>query len=897
MLVSWIVFFMVSWRVSGFRLPAAAPLRRASIFAGRLSDLNEEQVIAVTAPVQHICIHAGPGSGKTRVLVHRIAHLLQEEGIPPREILAVTFTRKAATEMKERIGELVGQHSLKRLTVCTLHSFCCMVLRMSYSAALKDDDGDDSDQGDLGDEVLLNNLDASFSIYDSDDTKKVIKNLVLAEGGNLEACPPGKIQEYISVIKREGLVHLVQEPSKLRATARARGLGHLDPDLLIVSARLLSSYQGYLRYVNARDFDDLILDALEIIQASRHVSVRVKSRFKHILVDEWQDVDKVQYALLTHLVDTDPAHKSVTHRGRMQAEKSLFVVGDPHQTIYSWRGADALNMENFQRHYPSCLTFYLLRNYRSAKTIVAASQGILAGAEDGVGGKAFPVVCDESVTRDESDAYAVQVVNTFKDEPQAEYVAKLVEYLQRTPPVPGTPTTEPPTVAILYRRHNLSPAIEQALILRRVRYALWGGPGLLGRKSVKDLLSYVRLLVNPHDMEALRRTINFPPRGVGSSTQDAFFDLANRLSADRSALKLLVELGEGKYKPAAKSKSQEDKKKSTGKDRKKEEVDDPSAKEPELDLTPRQIKALRIAGSVFAELQTLIQNWSGSMDKLLEDIIEVSGLKTRAEQVLRTEDDERVAQARLKAYSRKSSSPQPEQQQQKVAGGISPELLQVLQLAREFEKDGSLSLETTLMELQSEAEAGAGAGTGAGTGAESLSASSSLPADRRIQLFLDMLQLHATELDDSLTNRADHPEADAVEKTVNKVKLMTLHAAKGLEFDYVIIIGLEEGCLPSSFRKRDDGDGDDAVEALQSENLECVDAAAGDDKQQGEDLALKSFVEEERRLLYVGMTRAKKKLVLLYRSRMSLGNGGAMPLRPSRFLKDIPMDVPFLKTK
>lgn len=893
MVGSWLVLLVVTCCVAGFRSPHAALLRHKSLFARGVSDLNEEQVVAVTAPVQHICVHAGPGSGKTRVLVHRIAYLLQEEDISPREILAVTFTRKAATEMKERIGELVGQDSLKRLTVCTLHSFCCMVLRMSHSAAHKDDDRDDSDQGDLDDEVLLNNLDGSFSIYDSDDTKKIIKNLVLAEGGDLEEWSPGQILECISVIKREGLVHLVQEPSKLQATARARDLGHLDPDLLIVSARLLPSYQSYLRYVNARDFDDLILDALELIQASRRVSARVKSRFKHILVDEWQDVDKVQYALLTRLVDTDPAHKSVSLRGRMQADKSLFVVGDPHQTIYSWRGADALNMENFQRDHPSCLTFYLVRNYRSAKTIVAASQGILAGAEDGVGGKAFPVVCDESVPKDESDADAVQVVNTFKDETQAEYVAKLVQYLQRTQPVPGTLTTEPPTVAILYRRHNLSPAIEQALILRGVRYALWGGPGLLGRKSVKDLLSYVRLLVNPRDMEALRRTINFPPRGVGSSTQDAFFDLANRLSADRSALKLLVELGEGKYKPSAKSKGQEDEK-STGKDRKKGEPDGPSAKEPELDLTPRQMKALRTAGAVFAKLQALIQDWSGSMDKLLEDIIEVSGLKTRAEQVLQAEDDERVAQARLKGSSRKSSSPQPEQQQ-KGAGGTNFELLQVLQLAREFEKDGSLSLETTLMEMQSEAEAQAG--EGAGTGIESLSASSSLPADRRIQLFLDMLQLHATELDDAWADHADHPEAHAVEKTVNKVKLMTLHAAKGLEFDYVMIIGLEESCLPSSFRKRGEGGGDDADEALQLENFKGIDVAAGDDKQQGEDVALKNFVDEERRLLYVGMTRAKKKLVLLYRSRKSLGNGGSMPLRPSRFLKDIPMDVPFVKWK
>jgi len=964
------------------------------LFTKLRMSLNVEQTRAVTAPVMDVCVHAGPGSGKTRVLVHRVARLLQEEAIEARSILAVTFTRKAAVEMKERIGALVGQSVLKQLTVCTLHSFCCMALR-AYAPSTGRDDGLD-DEGNIfkASGGFFNNLDKNFSVYDGDDGKRVIKSVLESLGVDMERdFPPSLVQEVISLWKREGLAQALEQAfdhSKVWSgqgdkddiirsscsTARTHGFD-LSLSSAEVMAEVLSKYQKLLRFSNARDFDDIICDTLSLLQSDEPTAARLRSRYKHVLVDEWQDVDKTQYALLTALADSS-GQWVLSPTGNKQSFKSIFVVGDPQQTIYSWRGADPTNMEKLKRDLPSTAAFFLETNYRSLPAIVAASRGVIAplrakysllppSSSDVADGEQLAAAAasalaaadvateTETVTdtntvnttppETEQGPPAVEVVNTYKDDEQAEFVAHMTQYLlsQRLPSELGRGGAEAeagaegsayPTVAILYRRHSLSAPIEHALILRGVPYVLVGGVGLLGRKSVKDLLSYLRLLVNPRDTEALRRTINFPPRGVGASTQQAFFDMAGRV--DRPVLDMLLELGEQqaeKEKEAAlalaleeaEAESSDDSgsgKKKKRKPRKKKAEESGDEPPDALQLSSRQVKALGSAGTVFMDLQQLAQTWSGSIEQLLKDVLDVSGLRQRAKQAQEEEDALALAgEVRLRPSSSAAALQSKSKGKSASSGGkgvgqaegrVNRELEMLLLLAREFEAE--LAAE--------EASLAAIANPSPSPSADDQSSSSSAPAPAlaRIQQFLDMLQLHAQEHEElppapdgsspSTTARSSRSAQQAPHKR-EPVKLMSLHACKGLEFDCVLIVGLEERNLPSLRGARNSLDAGEVLVAAQADaedDDEGETEAEGGEDEEAAAAAVPAAVpavtgveddrhlDEERRLLYVGMTRAKKRLLLVYRSRMSVGlYGGSTKLMPSRFLRDLPLDVPFVR--
>ena len=718
-------------------------------------SLNVEQARAVNAPVMDICVHAGPGSGKTRVLVHRVARLLQEEAVEASSILAVTFTRKAAVEMKVRIGALVGQSVLKQLTVCTLHSFCCMALRAYAPSTGHDDNLDDGNI--FKARGFFNNLDKNFSVYDGDDGKRVVKSVLESLGVDIEKdFPPSLVQEVISLWKREGLAHALElafdlskvQPGQedkdvvIRAACSIARTHGFDVSLASteVMAEVLSKYQKLLCFSNARDFDDIICDTLSLLQSDEPTAARLRSRYKHVLVDEWQDVDKTQYALLTALADSS-GQWVLSPTGNKQSFKSIFVVGDPQQTIYSWRGADPTNMEKLKRDLPSAAAFFLETNYRSLPPIVAASRGVIAPLRAKYSRMPFPTSdvaggdqptgtaasADAAVTGMDPDKSTppaeaeqgppvVEVVNTYKDDDQAEFVAHMTQYLlsQRFPTGLGPGESEKenvaassahPTVAILYRRHSLSAPIENALILRGVPYVLIGGVGLLGRKSVKDLLSYLRLLLNPRDTEALRRTINFPPRGVGASTQQAFFEMAGRV--DRPVLDMLLELGEQqaeKEKEAAlalaleeadaESSDDNSSKKKKRKPRKKAEEGGGDEPPDALQLSSRQVKALGSAGAVFMALQKLTQTWSGSIEQLLKDVLDVSGLRQRAKQEENEEDALALGQVRLRPSSSAAALQGKRKGKGASSGGegvgqaegrVNRELEMLLLLAREFE--------------------------------------------------------------------------------------------------------------------------------------------------------------------------------------------------------------------
>ena len=800
-----------------------------------LDDLNEEQLAAVQSPVGNVRVCAGPGSGKTRVLVHRIAHLLQNEDIDPGEILAVTFTRKAAIEMKERVGNLVGKDVLKRLTVCTLHSFCCMALRIASNNRNDEEEGEGRGAN--------SNLDSSFSIYDGDDSRKLIRSIMQSMTLREELLGPAQMQEYISLLKREGY-----SPAIPIETFPASS--QLRPEVLDLAKEVLEQYTMLMRFSNARDFDDLICDTLALLRSSSSAAVRLKNRYNHVLVDEWQDVDKSQYALLTELVTADP-RKVLTREGTLRNEKSLFVVGDPQQTIYSWRGADPLNIQKFEADYQGCTRYDLKKNYRSVQGIVNAASGVMASTKQQQQQQLLHQSPEDGSPPDDS----VQVVNTFKDETQAEFVAQMASYMLHS-----REASRPVSLAVLYRRHSLSAPIESALIRHGLPYAILGGPGLLGRKNVKDLCAYLRLLVNPFDTEALRRTINNPPRGVGKACEDLFFTTYGASpSVNTPLLDMLIDLGESNLLEEEEKKKKKGEEGGAGQKKKKaKEMESTSGA-----LTTRQKKALGGAGRVFASLRQLLTTWTGPLEELLLQVLTISGLKERAECVVAADDNEKKLNRQRGLKARKT-----------VAG--TKELDQLLLLAREYEKN-----------LEAEVEAAPMAGE------EDMTTPAVIAATYRVQLFLDMLQLHAEEEEEEEEEEkeaeegsegsegSEGPEGVGGENRVappshkgGKIKLMTLHAAKGLEFDCVMIVGLEETCLPATaggFFGRAD---------KRKDNDEDADKAR---------LAEENFIDEERRLLYVGMTRARKKLLLLYRSRISLGGSGSrqIPVKPSRFLKSL----------
>jgi len=662
-----------------------------------------------------------------------------------------------------------------------------------------------------------------------------------------------------------------------------------------------------LRINNAKDFDDLIIDTLELLELDGDEGKAIKKRYSHVLCDEWQDVDKSQYMLLKLLVSSDTQNK-----------RSLFVVGDSYQTIYSWRGADHRNMDKFSQDFPACLSFRLTVNYRSDQEIVRASKSLIINGKKLMISKKKPEEVKEEdlkikkneINQEFSDSFfleggnaledvlggdtkssnkgpAVVVTSAFRDEEQAEYVAHMIHYMLSTDQVDAR------EVAIMYRRHSQSTALEAALLARKVPYSVVGGTGVTDRKEVKDALAYLRLLTNPYDGEALKRVINYPPRGVGLTTQDVFFSAHFNISHpqirkceeeyininEKTFLKeneltivdLLIQLGIS-MDIKTKEKEKEKELKLRGKKGSKKSDDDyylraargvsTDVRTPDDDtniggtsaqsdmtvgstvdlFTPRQLKALGSASKVISDLQGLVMCWEGGIAELVDIVLVKSGLRAYLEQQTGLTDKEKS---------------------QKLA-----RFTQLISLARRFDHD----FETE--DLTTQGEGG---------------------ARERLRSYLDTFQLTANGegeetgdgdiIDDVYSdmdmktydiNNRNMIQQKKKEMAEQSVKLLTLHASKGLEFDCVFICGVEEGFLPShasiSRLVVSDERHDEGLKVTIDESNEFQ-------------------LEEERRLLYVGMTRARRKLFLTYRERIDLGNGKLIPVSPSRFLKDLPPDI------
>ncbi|MFQ5689871.1 MAG: ATP-dependent helicase [Gemmatimonadota bacterium] len=630
------------------------------------SDLNPEQLQAVEHDGGPLLVLAGAGSGKTRVLTARVVRLIQAGGVPPHRLLAVTFTNKAAGEMRERIGRQLGRDT-RGLWIGTFHSIAARLLR---------NEADRTRRG------------RAFSIYDEEDALRAIRAAMEEVGLDLQRWSPGAIRSRIS-----GAKSALQAPSAYVAGAF---------DLLSKAvAEVYPVYDRLLERRNAYDFDDLLFHAVRLLEGDAEVRSRYATRFLHVLVDEYQDTNHAQYRMI---------------RALAREHGNVCVVGDDDQSIYGWRGADLRNILDFERDFGGATVVRLERNYRSTARILEVANAVISHNH-----RRKP----KRLRTTRPPGEAVLVVHAADEKREAMWTARELRSFAGVHRVGDC--------AILYRTNAQSRAYEEALRQAGLPYRIVGGVPFYARREIKDVLAYLRLIVNPLDDAAFERAIAWPRRGVGRVTLE-------RLRAARTP-------GGGLLQVAARA----------------EEVDE---------VPVSGAKALARFAASLEELRELQSD--APVRSVLEECIRIFGLAS----------------------------------------------------ALEEEEGGAERLEN-LAELISTAAA-----------FDPAEVEEAVEGSSELELYLQSVSLRA--------------EIDDVELGEDAVTLMTVHNAKGLEFPFVFLGGLEEGLFPLSRALEDNGD-----------------------------------VEEERRLFYVGVTRARERLYLTYADRRWRA-GFARSSAPSSFLDELP---------
>ncbi|HUV93603.1 MAG TPA: UvrD-helicase domain-containing protein [Anaerolineae bacterium] len=636
-----------------------------------VEGLNPAQAQAVQAVDGPVLVLAGPGSGKTRVLTHRIAYLIRARGVRPYHILAVTFTNKAAREMVSRLTQLIGS-DVSRLTIGTFHATCARILRR---------------------EARHVGLDSSFVIYDQDDQRRLVASILKDLELDTAMYRPASVLNAISRAKNDLITAQTYSPPTYWHEA---------------VARVFEQYEKEKAKNNALDFDDLLLKAEELFRVCEEVRDRYRNRYSYMLVDEFQDTNKAQYELILRLASQ---------------RRNIFVVGDEDQSIYSWRGADFRNVLRFREDFPQARVFLLEQNYRSTRTILEAAQAIISHNSQRE---------DKKLWTENEDGCAISLIEAYDQREEAQFVVGEMEHLvsQRL--------CRYGDCAVMYRTNAQSRVLEDACVRHGIPYTLIGATRFYLRREIKDVLSYLRVIYNPHDEVSLLRIINVPARGIGGKTIEQLRSWAGSMGLSMgSALQRMVELSREK------------------------------GAESEMPFSPRSRSVLlafaqRLAHLVEARAQLTL---SGLLDAVLERTGYLSFLRDGTE-----EGEERANNVR--------------------------ELFSVTEVLDH------------------------------------------LPPELALPTFLEETALVSDT--DNLKDEAD------------TATLLTLHMAKGLEYDTVFIVGMEEGICPHS-RSMDQPD----------------------------------EMEEERRLCYVGVTRAERRLYLLRTFRRTI-YGDSDVREPSRFLGDIP---------
>jgi len=756
----------------------------------QLANLNPEQRIAVEATEGPLLILAGAGSGKTRVITSRIAWLIREKGVAPDSILAVTFTNKAASEMGERVDRLLDHSSLAKPLICTFHSLCVRLLRRDIEALKVGSEG----------------LTRSFAIYDENDQQAIVKQIMKRMGMDTKQLTPRAVLGRISWAKS----HMVDPQEYYLASKDAN------------SERIAHIYQGYkaeLRKCNALDFDDLLLEAVRLLKVSAEVRERYQRRYRYLLVDEYQDTNRPQYELMKLLAGE---------------RKNVCAVGDEDQSIYSWRGADIRNILEFEKDFPNARIVRLEQNYRSTQIILEAAGAVVANNLRRKGKKLWT---------DRQGGSLIGYYEAPDGENEALFIAdRIQQFLNQGN---SSETQEPggPHCAVLYRTNSQSRLVEEALRRYNIRYTMVGGFSFYERAEIKDLLSYLRLVRNPHDSMALQRVINSPARGIGKTTLETLERLAletgvstwealsaaiaNRLIPTRALMAIesfrqLILDAQAMMDPdfagklaadvAASAESQEDA--DTGFGFGAASADSASAESAtDFNFGGEESQLPLLDASHFSPFAPQSKRPFLTMSKQPEETPKPDpDFESDAEEVAADE------QGQGRAFRAPGDA------------ATLPELIKFLidrtGYIKALETEGSPEAFSRIENLKELANAAHDAEARGETLAE----------------FLD----HA-----ALASDTDQFDPDA------RVTLMTLHAAKGLEFPLVFLAGLEEGLFPHS------------------RTLNNPDE-----------------LEEERRLCYVGMTRAMNSLILTrahYRRRY--GNDAPETSIPSRFLEEVPSQL------
>jgi DNA helicase-2/ATP-dependent DNA helicase PcrA len=443
-----------------------------------LADLNPAQKEAVEAINGPVLILAGPGSGKTRVITHRVAYLVRVVGVNPRRIMAVTFTNKAAREMEARLDKLVST-SVKDLTLGTFHAICARILRREGTA--------------IG-------TDKKFVIYDDDDQISLIKRSLQDLALDPKQFAPRALQEVISSAKSQMLL-----PSDLSTRSYFEE----------VTQRVYERYQELLTASNALDFDDLLLKAVLLFRQNPEILARYQARYLHIQVDEFQDTNLVQYELI-----------------KLMAGKyrNICVVGDPDQSIYSWRSADIRNILNFEKDFPDAKVVLLEQNYRSTRLILDAASHVISANKQRK---------PKDLWTENEKGLPPAVIETYTEEEEAQYVVNEIDNLMRSGDIKAG------DCAVMFRTNAQSRVLEEAFIRYGMPYKLVAGTRFYERREVKDVIAYLRLIQNSNDAVSLRRVINVPQRGIGDRSLDELTRWAREQGVgEYQALKLLADSSE-----------------------------------------------------------------------------------------------------------------------------------------------------------------------------------------------------------------------------------------------------------------------------------------------------------------------------------------------------------------
>jgi DNA helicase-2/ATP-dependent DNA helicase PcrA len=775
-----------------------------------LEKMNPQQQEGIQAVDGPVLLLAGAGSGKTRVVTHRIAYLIEERGVPADQILAVTFTNKAAKEMGERVEKILGHGSLARPTLSTFHSFCVRVLRRDIEAL----------------QVNGKGLTRSFAIYDETDQQAVVKTALKRLGIDDKSLKPRVALGRISWAKN----HMIDPQEYFLASTNP-----MEEKI----AHIFKIYREELAKANALDFDDLLLETVRLLKTSKDTRDRYNRRYRYVMIDEYQDTNKPQYELMKLLAGD---HHNVC------------VVGDEDQSIYSWRGADIKNILDFEKDFPGARTIRLEQNYRSTQMILEGASAVVAQNTQRKG---------KNLWTAREGGSLIGLYEAPDGENEALFIAdRINRYLRE---VQQSETNEPARCAVLYRTNSQSRLVEEALRRYQIQYHMVGGFSFYDRAEIKDILSYMKLVQNPHDSIALQRSINSPPRGIGKTTMETLERMAlttgmstwdaigkaieERLLPARalqalSGFKRLIEDARAMLGPDFAEKLAADV--APAEDAAADDSFDPSAfaTESVTEAEPVESGADEVVGTPFdtsfnfgfdfgpsEEISTLAaENATDSdaahgIDQAMYNPFAPVPLKSSAASA-----NAATAAARRAVAAEEKSLPREDEKPAFRTPGepaTLPELIKFLNdrsgYIRALEEEAtpeSFSRIENLMELANAAQ----------------------DAQERGESLAEFLD-HA-----ALVSDADQYSADA------RVTLMTLHAAKGLEFPLVFLSGMEEGLFPHS-RTFTDPTG----------------------------------LEEERRLCYVGMTRAMDTLVMT-RARYRRRYGNDMPEAsiPSRFLEEVP---------